>query len=85
MNHTQPESSDTMLKRRTLLTGALTGLLLSTAAAADFPAKAVRIVVPYVAGGTSDIVARHIGQRLDERLGQPMIIDTPPISLRSPS
>ena len=63
----------------------LAALLLSTAAAADFPAKTVRIVVPYAAGGTSGIVARHIGQRLDERLGQPMIINTPPISLRSPS
>ena len=74
-----------MLKRRTLLTGALTWLLLSTAAAADFPSKTDRIVVPSAAGGASDIVARHIGQRLDERLGQPMIINTPPISLRSPS
>ena len=65
-----------MFKRRALMTSALASLLLTSAAgAADFPSKTIRIVVPYAAGGTSDIVARHIGQRLSERVGQPVIID----------
>jgi tripartite-type tricarboxylate transporter receptor subunit TctC len=37
-----------------------------------YPTRPVRIVVPYVAGGPPDIVARPIGQRLSERLGQPL-------------
>ncbi len=65
-----------MFKRRALMTSALASLLLTSAAgAADFPSKTIRIVVPYAAGGTSDIIARHIGQRLSERVGQPVIID----------
>ena len=65
-----------MSKHRALMTGALVSLLLTSAAgAADFPSKTIRIVVPYAAGGTSDIVARHIGQRLSERVGQAVIID----------
>lgn len=51
--------------------------LTPTASSAQpaFPSKTVRIVVPYAAGGTSDIIARHIGQRLGDRLGQSVIID----------
>lgn len=65
-----------MFKHRVLMACALVSLLLTSAAgAADFPSKTIRIVVPYAAGGTSDIVARHIGQRLSERVGQPVIID----------
>jgi tripartite-type tricarboxylate transporter receptor subunit TctC len=63
---------------RTAWLAALGWLLASAAlpaAAADFPSRPIRIVVPYAAGGTSDIVARRIGQRLSERIGQPVIID----------
>jgi tripartite-type tricarboxylate transporter receptor subunit TctC len=66
------------MKPSGLLAFAAGVLLLSAAAgvaAADFPTKTLRIVVPYAAGGTSDIVARRIGQRLSERLGQAVIID----------
>jgi tripartite-type tricarboxylate transporter receptor subunit TctC len=65
-----------MLARLALsATLALVGGLSATAQAADFPSKPVRIVVPYAAGGTSDIVARHLGRRLSERIGQPVVID----------
>ncbi len=65
-----------MLARLVLsATLALAGGLSATAQAADFPSKPVRIVVPYAAGGTSDIVARHLGRRLSERIGQPVVID----------
>jgi tripartite-type tricarboxylate transporter receptor subunit TctC len=48
------------------------------ARADDYPARSVRIVVGYAAGGVSDILARLIGQRLSERLGQPFVIENRP-------
>jgi tripartite-type tricarboxylate transporter receptor subunit TctC len=43
--------------------------------AADWPARPVRIVVPYPAGGGTDIVARMVGVKLSESLKQPVIIE----------
>ena len=40
-----------------------------------FPSKPITIVVPFVAGGTTDILARVVGQALSEDLGQPVVID----------
>ena len=44
----------------------------------DYPNRPVRLVVGYAAGGVSDILARLIGQKLSERLGQPFVIDNRP-------
>jgi tripartite-type tricarboxylate transporter receptor subunit TctC len=54
------------------------GLALSLAAAAQYPTRAITIVVPFTAGGSSDITARTVGNRLSEILGQPVIIDNKP-------
>ena len=43
-----------------------------------YPAKPVRIVVAFTAGGTTDILARSVGQQLTERLKQPFLIDNKP-------
>ncbi|GAA4354839.1 tripartite tricarboxylate transporter substrate binding protein [Variovorax defluvii] len=40
-----------------------------------YPNRPVTIVVPYPAGGSADILARTVGQKLGERLGQPVVID----------
>src|SRR4051812_796343 len=53
-------------------------LAFSSAFGQDYPTKPVRIVIPYAPGGGTDIVARIIGQKLSERLAQPMIMDTRP-------
>lgn len=44
-------------------------------AADAWPSKPIRFVAPYLAGGTTDLVARTLGQKLSERPGQPVVID----------
>jgi tripartite-type tricarboxylate transporter receptor subunit TctC len=48
------------------------------AVAQDFPSKPIRIVVPFSAGGGVDTLARMVGQRLSEQVGQPVIIENKP-------
>src|SRR5258706_3965725 len=52
--------------------------LMSLAAAAQYPTRPITIVVPFTPGGSSDITARNIGQKLSEILGQSVIIDNKP-------
>jgi tripartite-type tricarboxylate transporter receptor subunit TctC len=49
-----------------------------TAFGQAYPSKPVRVIVPFPAGNASDIVARLIGQRLSDRLGQSFVIDNRP-------
>jgi len=53
----------------------LTALLSLPAAAQSFPSQPVRIVVPYPAGGSTDILARLLSQKLIQSLGGPVIVD----------
>ena len=54
-------------------------LLSATAALAQaYPSKPLRIVIPFPAGGPTDVVGRFIGQKLSEQLGQPVVIDNKP-------
>jgi len=66
-------------KRRTLLaalaTAAIGAVPASAFAQAGYPTKPVTIVVPFAAGGTTDILARIIGQALTTELGQSVIVD----------
>lgn len=69
------------MKRRTLIQAALAGLgalPIATQAQASFPNKALRIVVPFGAGGVADLTARTVAAKMSEQLGQPVVIDNKP-------
>jgi tripartite-type tricarboxylate transporter receptor subunit TctC len=51
---------------------------LRPAQAQEFPNRPVHFVVPFAAGGSTDVIARALGQKLQERWGQPVIIDNKP-------
>src|SRR3989442_2993857 len=58
-----------------LLWGLLFALAGATAHAQAYPAKAVRLIIPFPPGGSNDVVGRVIAAQLGERLGQSIIID----------
>lgn len=68
---------------KTLLTAAITATMAfaapaHAAAPANWPAKPIRFVVPYPAGGPLDTVARAIGEKLRDSLGQPVVVENKP-------
>src|SRR6187431_281993 len=76
--NTAPEMRDRGAFMRLLskLLAGLTLLLLpALASAQDFPAKPIKLIVPFPAGGPNDIIARVIGQRMSEIAKQPVLID----------
>jgi tripartite-type tricarboxylate transporter receptor subunit TctC len=69
------------MKRRTLLSLAPLAPLAfgSTAAWAQaYPAKPIRLLVPFPAGGATDLFARAVSQRLGDKLGQPLVVENRP-------
>jgi tripartite-type tricarboxylate transporter receptor subunit TctC len=64
--------------RRAFLIWLAVLLLVAPAAAQDWPSKPVRIVVPFGAGSTPDVVARLIADHLQKKLGQTFVIDNKP-------
>lgn len=71
-----------MISRRTAICLAVIGLSMAASigsvSAADYPTRPVKWVVGYPPGGATDIIARLIGQRLSERLGQQFVIENKP-------
>lgn len=71
-----------MISKRIFLKNALTVAILTSAGHANFalaqvkfPDKPIRIIVPSSAGSTLDIIARQVGDRLSQQLGQPVVVE----------
>jgi tripartite-type tricarboxylate transporter receptor subunit TctC len=71
------------MKRRPLISlGAAlclaAGFMASGAQAQSYPTKPIRLIVPFPAGGATDLFARSLSQKLGERLGQSVVVDNKP-------
>ena len=64
-----------MRMRSTIVCCAVLAAAACGAYAQDYPVKPIRIVVPVAAGGSPDVLARLIGEKMRERLGQPVVVD----------
>lgn len=61
--------------KRTACLAALSLCLAAGSAQADYPARAITLIVPAAAGGNADITARLIGQEMSRQLGQPVVVE----------
>ena len=66
------------LTRRTLISAAALSPWAAAQAQSSWPTKSVRIVVPFAAGGTTDILARALAPELQRVFGQPFVVDNKP-------
>jgi len=68
------------MKRSTLKVLACIAMALAACAARaqDYPARPVKIIVPFAAGGPADVYARFLAQRLQEAMGQPFVVEDRP-------
>lgn len=64
--------------RAVVLGGAVLAAAAPGAAAADFPERPLKIVVPYAPGGSTDVVARMLGEKLAAKFGQPVLVENRP-------
>ena len=61
---------------KSLLSAGIMGLFASGPAfAQDWPSEPIHLIVPFSAGGPADIVAREVGRRMSEQLGQPVVVE----------
>src|SRR5258706_9055356 len=78
--HTARAAPSLMLTRRSLLAVSAAAMLAGTrpARAEDWPQRSVRVIVPFGPGGGADIIGRIVAKSLQEKLGQPVVIENRP-------
>jgi tripartite-type tricarboxylate transporter receptor subunit TctC len=54
------------------------GLLAWSSQATEFPTRPIKVLIPYAAGGTTDIAARKLGSIVEKTLGQPIVVENKP-------
>src|SRR5262249_30324432 len=73
------DDGDVLMRMKTTVTGlaalVCAAALTLAAAAQDYPSRAVRIIVPFPAGGTADVMPRVVGDWLSRKWGQPVVIE----------
>ena len=73
MNHLQ-----TLNRRRLVALAALMALSSGNAIAQAWPSKPISLIVPFPAGGTTDVLARALADKLTQSLGQTVIVESKP-------
>src|SRR5215218_3646620 len=63
---------------RAIVWALLVGALATPARAADYPDHAIKMIVPFAAGGGTDVLARIIAQNLNNKWGQPVVVENQP-------
>ena len=66
------------LRRGALVALSLGGAVVSPRSAQDYPTRPLTIVVPFTPGGATEILARLLGKKLEERLGKPVMVENSP-------
>ena len=54
------------------------GLCATSAMAQSWPSRLITLIVPFPPGGTTDVLARALGEKLSQNLGQPVIVENKP-------
>ena len=67
-----------MSRMRTLLATIVASLVAFSVQAQEWPQKTVRIIVPFPAGGSADLLPRIVGEKLSEKWGQPVVVENRP-------
>src|SRR6478672_11298636 len=67
-----------MLRRSLLASGVALPLIGAARAQQTFPTKPIRLVIGYSAGGGNDLIARIVAAKLQDKLGQPIVVDNKP-------